>query len=205
MKRFFLLVFLSIIIFNTASSQVINFGKTLPVRAYSLTLAPVLSTHNFLHRDLEGLSYLLMGGYGIGYDVDFSVKYGYTYAYTRDGFVNSADFFGIEMQYLFRETRKSYYSFFGGIHKWEEYGIDLTVSYTFTPKYLINLSAGLDLDVDFTNTGIIENPVPELRAWIPLNFGWNFDDRYFLFLEYDLPVTQFSWDILGGGITFIFR
>lgn len=169
--------------------QVINFAKTLPVRAFSLTAAPVYNVPNVFHRDMEGVSYMLMAGYGFGYDVDMSLKYAYT---------NSDDFFGVDVQYLFRETRSSYYSFFGGMHKWEEYGIDLTVSYTHTPQYWINLSAGIDMDVDFTSQ-------LELRAWIPLNVGINLDDRYYLFLEYDLPANERAWDILGGGITFIFR
>lgn len=141
---------------------------------------------------------MVMGGYGFGYDVDINLKYGNTYSYTGGELKNSPDFFGIDMQYLFRETRQSYYSLYGGVHKWEEYGVDLTFSYTHTPRYLVNLTAGLDLDVDFSNE-------LELRAWIPLNIGFNFDDRYFIFFEYDLPANERSWDILGGGITFIFR
>jgi opacity protein-like surface antigen len=188
MKRYLLLVFLSFIISLSAWTQVINFGKTLPTRAYSLTFAPLYNTSSVYHPEVEGMAFLVMGGYGLGYNWDIGVKYGY---------YPEADYFGADVQYLFRETRKSYYSFVGGLHKWKEYGLDLTVSYTHTPQYWINLTAGLDLDVDVTDL--------ELRAWIPLNVGINFDDRFFLFFEYDLPANERAYDVIGGGMTFILR
>ncbi|HKK63869.1 MAG TPA: hypothetical protein VJ951_14990 [Bacteroidales bacterium] len=189
MKKF-LAVTLVLFIAATASAQLINFAKTLPVRAYSLTLAPIynVSEGNVYHPELRGMSYVAMLGYGLKYDLDFGFKYGY---------YNGKDLFAAEMQYMFRETRKSYYSFYGGIHKWKEYGLDAAVTFTHTPNYNIALSAGLDLDVDISEF--------ELRAWIPLNIGINFDDRYYIFFEYDLPGNERSWDILGGGMTFIFR
>lgn len=189
MKRV-LLATIFVSFFTVSSfSQVINFGKTLPVRAFSITAAPVFNVDNIYNVEQRGMAYWVMAGYGIGYDVDMSLKYAY---------FDGPDYFGADMQYLFRETRKSYYSLFGGIHKWEEYGVDMTFSFTHTPQYWINLTAGLDIDVDFTNS-------LELRAWIPLNVGINFDDRYYLFMEYDLPANERAWDIFGGGITFIFR
>ena len=190
MKRLLLVILLATFTTVLSWTQVINFGKTLPMRAFSLTVAPVYNVGNIFHRDLEGVSYMAMAGYGIGYDLDVNVKYGY--------YNEGIHFIAADMQYLFRETRKSYYSFYGGMHKWEEYGIDLTVSYTHTPQYWANLSVGLDMDVDFSSE-------LELRAWIPLNFGINFDDRYFVFLEYNLPANERAWDILTAGINFIFR
>jgi hypothetical protein len=176
------------VISMAGKAQVINFGKTLPVRAYSFTIAPVYNYANVYHPELDGASFMAMAGYGIGYDLDIGVKYGY---------YNGPDFFSAELQYLFRETRKSYFSFYGGLHKWKEYGLDATVTFTRTPQYWLNLSAGLDLDIDIS--------VVELRAWIPLNVGFNFDDRFFVFLEYDLPATERAWDIIGGGLTVIIR
>lgn len=188
MKRLLLLTIALIFVNISAWTQVINFGKTLPTRSYSFTFAPVYNYSNVYHPALNGMSFIAMGGYGIGYNVDLSVKYGY---------YNGPDYFGADLQYLFRETRKSYYSFYGGLHKWEEYGLDFTITYTYTPQYWLNLSFGLDMDIDIS--------VLELRAWIPLNVGINFDDRFFLFFEYDLPATERAWDIVGGGLTFIFR
>ncbi len=174
-----------------AWSQVINFGKTLPIRAYSLTLAPIYNAKdNPFHPEARGVSGMIMGGYGLKYDLDLEVKYAYFHG-------DAPDMFAAELQYLFRETRRNYYSIHGGVHKWKEFGLDGTFSFTYTPNYDVNLSAGVDIDVDITEF--------ELRAWIPLNIGFNIDDRYFLFLEYDMPATERAWDIFGGGVTFIFR
>jgi len=188
MKRIWIVLFAALLLPQVSPAQVINFGKTLPVRSFSLTAAPVYNVDNVFHWEQAGMSYLVMAGYGFTYNLDMSAKYGY---------YNGADYFGVDLQYLFRETRQSYYSLYGGVHKWDEYGVDATVTYTYTPQYWANLSIGLDLDVDIS--------VLELRAWVPLNFGINIDDRYFIYLEYNLPATEEAWDILGGGVTFIFR
>lgn len=190
MKKILFAAVFSMLLNVALSAQVINFAKTLPVKAFSLTLSPIYNSaeRNIYHPELRGMSYLIMAGYGYKYDVDFGVKYGY---------YNGSDLFAADVQYLFRETRRSYYSFYGGVHKWEEYGLDLTLSFTHTPEYWLNLSTGLDIDADISDF--------ELRAWIPLNIGVNFDDRFYLFLEYDLPANDRAWDILGGGITLILR
>lgn len=188
MKRVLLSALVISVVTLGAGAQVINFGKTQPVRSFSMTFAPVLNMSSIFHPDLMGMSFIAMAGYGLNYSMDLGVKYGY---------YNGSDYFGAELQYLVRENRKSYYCFYGGLHKWEEYGIDLLGSVTYTPQYWANLSTGLDLDIDISEL--------QLRAWIPLNFGINFDDRFFLFVEYDLPATEFAWDIFGGGLTYIIR
>ena len=194
LTRFLMRRVLMILLFTTlfaplARPQAISYGKSLPIRAFSLTAAPVYNAPNIYNLELRGISGMVMAGYGITYDVDLNLRYGY---------YGGSDFFGASLQYLFRETRNNYYSFNGGIHKWEEYGIDLTLRYTHTPQYWLNLAVALDLDFDFSNS-------LELRAWVPLNFGINLDDRYFLFFEYNLPANERAWDILTAGVTFIFR
>lgn len=197
MKRIILLLIFAVAVFP-AFSQVINFAKTLPVTAFSITPAAVLNMSNgSYHYALRGPAFMLNAGYGIGYDVDMEVKYGYYTGWDYEKLDEVNHYFGLDVQYLFRETRNNYFSLHGGIHKWEEYGLDGTITFTHTPQYWLNLSAGLDIDMDIS--------VVELRAWIPLNVGINFDDRYYIFLEYDLPATERSWDIIGLGITFIFR
>ncbi|MCF8225431.1 MAG: hypothetical protein K9J30_06100 [Bacteroidales bacterium] len=188
MKRLLLAAIVGLFITSDLSSQIINFSRTLPIRSYSITVAPFYNFSNTYHPNLEGLSVLVAGGYGFGYNIDLGIKYGY---------YGGKDLFAADVQYLFRETRNSYYSLYGGIHRWEEYGIDLAVSFTHTPVYWLNLTVGIDLDTDITAF--------ELRAWVPLNVTFNFDDKYYVFLEYDLPGTERSWDIIGAGITFVIR
>jgi hypothetical protein len=169
------------------NAQVINFAKTLPVRSFSIGASPTYNVGNFLYP--AGMSYFVFAGYGIGYDIDVNLRY---------GIYEDTDYIGVDMQYLFRETRRSYFSIFGGLHKWNEFGVDLTGSYTYSPQYWVNFSTGLDLDVDL-GTEI------EVRGWVPLNAGFNATEHIFVFVEYDLPVTERSWDILSLGMNFIIR
>lgn len=185
MKRILILGLFSLSL--SLQAQVINFGKTLPVSSFSVGVAPTYNVDNFLYPG--GMSYVVFAGYGLRYDIDLNVRY---------ILYNDQDYLGIDMQYLFREARNSYFTFIGGLHKWHEFGADLTGTFTYTPRYQLNLSTGLDMDFDL-GTEI------EVRAWIPLNFGMNVTERMFVFLEYDLPMTERSWDILSGGLNFIIR
>lgn len=187
MKKFILLFAVSLFATASLSAQVVNFGKTLPVDSYSIGIAPVFNSWKLGTE--APMSYMVFGGYGIGYDVDMGFKYGY---------YEGKDYFGLEMQYLIRETRRNYVSVVGGIHKWKQWGVDGTISITHAPQYWLNLSTGLDLDADFTNSLV-------LNAWIPLNIGVNAGESFFIFLEYDLPATNSAWDIFTGGVNFIIR
>jgi hypothetical protein len=43
------------------------------------------------------------------------------------------------------------------------------------------------------------------RVWLPLNVGFDINELTFLYVEYDLQISQFSWGILAIGANFIFR
>lgn len=185
MKRYLLVFFL--ILSSIASAQVINFGKTLPIRSYSIGVAASHNTDTFVSDG--GLSFMASVGYGLAYSVDMNLKYGY---YT------GADFFGADIQYLFRETRKSYFNIIGGLHYQEDFGFDFTGSYTYTPEFWINLTVGLDFDLMMADN-------LTFRAWIPLNAGVNLGNIVFLYFEYDLPANEKAWDIVSLGANFIIR
>ncbi|MCK4751102.1 MAG: hypothetical protein KAT15_28785, partial [Bacteroidales bacterium] len=75
---------------------------------------------------------------------------------------------------------------------------DLTGLYTYAPRYFMNLSVGLDIDVSFATE---MNP----RFWVPVNVGFNVNEMMFIYAEYNLPVSERSWDIVALGINFIIR
>ncbi len=185
MKRYFIIIFLFAA--TVSSAQVINYSKTLPMRAYSIGAIAAVNTDT-PYSD-GGMSYFLQGGYGVNYSLDISFKYGY---------FPGADFFGADMQYLFRETRKSYYTFIGGIHWQDDIWVDLTGSYTYAAQYWINFTVGLDIDI-----GLSEELA--FRAWIPLNAGVMVSEYVYLFFEYNLPAYETSWDIISLGATYIIR
>jgi hypothetical protein len=189
MKKLLLLLLLSISVM--ASGQVVNFAKTLPQRAYSVGISPALhSDRNVILFEGGGPSVAINGGYGILYSLDVNVRYIY--------FINGPDYIGADAQYLVYEARKTYVSLIGGLHHWDYFGGDLTGLFTYTPRYEVSLSTGLDFDISFTD-------VPNPRLWIPLNVGYNINEWLFLFAEYNLPISDRSWDIFALGANFIFR
>jgi len=189
MKR---LILLSLIIIPVlASGQVVNFAKTLPERAFSVGLAPAYHVdRNVVLFDAGGPAVGVSGGYGLLYSLDVNAKYIY--------FHNGMDYFGIDLQYLLHEARFSYFSVIGGLHRWDDYGFDLTGLYTYSPKYFYNFSVGLDMDLSFASE---VNP----RFWIPVNVGFNVNEMMFVYAEYNLPVSERSWDIVALGINIILR
>jgi len=173
------------------SGQVVNYAKTLPERAFSVGVTPAYHIdNNVILFDAEGPSIGVNAGYGIQYSLDVNARYVY--------FFNGPDYFGIDLQYLLQEARYSYFSAIAGLHRWEEYGFDLTGLFTYSPRYFLNLSVGLDMDLSFA-TEI--NP----RFWLPVNIGLNINDLTFLYTEFNLPVSERAWSIVALGASFIFR
>ena len=195
MKRYLLIVFL--FVSTIVSAQVVNFGKTLPVGSFSLGVATSYNTET--HVSDEGLSFMAFGGIGLAYSVDLNLKYSYHPLWDPtevDQF--GKHYIGVDVQYLFKETRKSYFNIIGGMHYHDDFGFDLTGSYTYSPEFWISLTAGLDFDLMITDDLIF-------RAWIPLNAGVNLGNIVFLFFEYDLPATEEAWDIITLGANLIIR
>ena len=189
MKRLIFLLLISVPVL--ISGQVVNFAKTLPERAFSVGLTPAYHIdRNVILFDAGGPAIGLSGGYGLQYSIDINAKYIY--------FLNGRDYFGVDLQYLLHEARYSYFSVIAGLHRWDEYGFDLTGLYTYAPRYFMNLSVGLDIDVSFTTE---MNP----RFWVPVNVGFNVNEMMFIYAEYNLPVSERSWDIVALGINFIIR
>lgn len=181
-----LLIFL-LFISSLASAQVINFGKTLPVGAYSFGAA---ASYNYdsPYND-GGMSYMAFAGFGASYAVDFNLKYIY---------LPGRDFFGADVQYLFKETRKSYFNVIAGLHYENDFAFDFTGSYTYSPEFWLNLTIGLDFDVIMADQF-------RVAAWIPLNAGVSVGNIIFIFVEYDLPANGKSWDVLSLGVNYIIR
>ncbi|MCP4314187.1 MAG: hypothetical protein GY790_23285 [Bacteroidetes bacterium] len=201
MKRFLLL--LSILIPVMASGQVVNYAKTLPVRSFSLGVAPAYFLDNAsvglrtigVEADQGGAFAVgVSGGYGLQYSLDLNAKFVYV--------MGGEPFFGADLQYLIHESRNSYFSVIGGLHYWDNFGVDLTGLFTYSLSYDINVSAGLDLDVNYDPA--MSNNV-RTRVWLPLNIGFNISDYTFLYAEFDLQVSQWAWGIVAVGANFIFR
>lgn len=195
MKRYLLIFFL---FFSTiASAQVVNFGKTLPIGAYSIGVASSYNVNTPVSDG--GLSFMAFGGIGLTYSVDLNLKYLYHPVWDPTEFDQfGAHYIGADIQYLFKETRNSYFNVIGGLHYQDDFGFDFTASYTYSPEFWLNLTAGLDFDLMMADNLLF-------KAWVPLNAGVSVGNIIFIFFEYDLPVNGNSWDIISLGANFIFR
>ena len=173
------------------SGQVVNYAKTLPQRAYSIGLTPAYHIDkDVILFDAGGVSIFASAGYGIQYSFDVNVKYGY--------FVNGTDYMSVDIQYLLHESRQNYFSVITGLHKWDEFGFDFTGLFTRSMRYWANFSVGLDVDLDFASD---LNP----RFWIPVNVGFHANELMFIYLEYNLPVSERAWDIVALGASVVIR
>ena len=90
----------------------------------------------------------------------------------------------------------------GGLHYWDNFGVDITGLFTYLLKNDISLSGGLDFDINYDPD--MDGNV-RFRAWLPVNIGFNINDNTFLYAEYDLQISQWSWGIAAIGANFIFR
>ena len=187
MKKALFLCLISIPVL--ASGQVVTFAKTLPQSGISVGAGGAYNYDVFAF-DNEGMSAYLHAGYGIQYSLDVNLKYHY--------YANGKDYVGVDLQYLFYETRKSYISAITGLHYWENLGFDLTGVYTYDMRYWLNLSLGLDMNLDFTSD---VNP----RFWVPLNLGINVTEQIFTYAEYCFPVSERAFGVVSIGANFVFR
>ncbi len=183
-----ILVLLLVFIPFLADGQAISYPKTLPLRSYSIGLTPTLNGGQFIMD--EGPGIFLSSGFPINYSYDVNFRYGW--------FPNGPDYFGADIKWLFREQRRQYFTMAAGLHYFYYMGFDLTGVYTYTVNYWLNLAVGIDFDLSF-NTFI------DRMFWLPLNVGYNADDRIYFYVEYDLPISEQAWDILAVGATFVIR
>jgi hypothetical protein len=201
MKRLFLLPLL--LVPALLSAQVADYARTLPARSYSVGLTPAW----YFDNASVGLRSIgveaggggapavgISGGYGVNYSMDLGLKAIYVF--------NGKPFFGADIQYLVYETRQSYVSLIGGLHYWDNVGVDLTGIFTFSPRYNINFTVGLDLDVNYDPD--MDSNIRS-RFWVPVNLGWHISDYTVLFAEYNLQVSELSWGILALGGKVIIR
>ena len=213
MKRYFLIPLLTVPILLlpvTAAGQVVNYAKTLPVRSFSVGVSP---SWHFNKDGVSGLrnqgvdvsepgtfSAALTGGYSLNYSMDLGARYMYTHG--------GKHYFGVDLQYLIHEARQSYFSVVAGLHRWEGYGVDLTGLFTWSPRYFLNLTVGLDVDVDYypeDDDAEIDMPSVAPKFWVPVNIGFNANDVLILFLEYEIWVSNWAWSVASLGVNVVIR
>lgn len=201
MRYLFILLLFSVPMW--LSGQVVNYAKTLPERSFSLGVAPSYYFDNAsvglrsigVEADQGGAMAIgLSGGYGINYSLDLNAKIIYV--------MGGKPFIGADVQYLIYEARSTYISVIGGLHYWDNFGADFTGLFTYAVNYNMNLSVGLDFDVNYDPD--LDGNV-RVRGWLPVNIGFNISRYTYLYAEYNLQISQWSWGIAAIGANFIFK
>ena len=201
MKRLLFLLLLAIPMW--LSGQVVNYAKTLPERAFSLGISPGYYFDNAsvglrsigVEADQGGAMAIgLSGGYGINYSLDLNAKIIYV--------MGGKPFIGADVQYLIYEARYTYISVIGGLHYWDNFGADITGLFTYMLNNNVSLSGGLDFDINYDPD--LDGNV-RFRGWLPVNIGFSISRDTYLYAEYNLPISQWSWGIASIGANFIFK
>ena len=199
-----LLAFLFLVLLSAElAAQVGRTARILPRRSFSLGLAPTW------YPDVNniGLDALYPDdtpelGLGIGASARFASRYdmdmGARIIYVLEG----SPWFGADMMYLVRVSRYSYFFIGGGLHYWDDPGLDITGIFTYYPRFQWGLTAGLDLDVNYDPR--MDSNV-RFRAWLPVNVSLEVSDMATLWAEFNLQVSQWSWSHLSLGANINFR
>jgi len=141
-----------------------------------------------------GLGAGLSARYGVNYSLDMGIQVAYIYG--------GKPMLGADLMFLVREARYSYISLGGGVHYWDNPGIDLRALFTYNPRYQISITGGLDLDVNYDP--VMDNKI-RTRVWLPVNVGFEVSKTSTLFAEFNLQVSQLSWSIVALGANIVFR
>ncbi|HYW93989.1 MAG TPA: hypothetical protein VE870_00210 [Bacteroidales bacterium] len=169
-------VFLSI----NAFTQVFNSGHILRPGQFTAGMNPVLN-------DRDG-GFYLHGGYGLNKKVDFGMRY---------GILAGQDYFGADFEWALMQSRTWNVSLITGAHVRRVMGLDggLVVSYAVAQSATI--FAGVDVDLDFYDE-------TEHYTWVPLGVEVYWRRNTSVILEADIPMSDWAWNIFGGGLAFYF-
>ncbi len=161
-------------------SQSFNTAQLLNPRSYSLGINPVLYEKNpgiFIH-----------GGYGINKKIDIALKY---------GFLDGADYIGADLEWGLGKVGKLDISLVTGGHIRKDLGLDLGGVVSFPVTHYATIFSGVDADIVF-------NDQMEHFTWVPLGVEVIFKRNAAFIFEVDVPMSEWAWNIFGGGVVFLF-
>ena len=180
------IVFLFFLVFtlNSVYSQVFNTGRMLKTGTFSAGINPVIRG-NGQGRDIV---INLHGGYGLGKQVSLLARY---------AVFEGADYLGAGFEWQLKHTRFMDISMIAGAHMRYDIGLDGSLCISFPVTRELILFTGLDIDLEFGG---------EMGhyTWLPLGAEVYWRNRASIILEADLPMSEWAWNIFGGGVKFYF-
>ena len=161
-------------------SQTFNTAHILRPGHFSAGINPVLNNHE------PGL--YLHGGYGINKLVDLGVRY---------GILEGQDYFGADLEWALSRSKSFQLSLITGGHVLNDFGFDLGLSLSIPMTEYAIIFTGLDMD-------FYPQPGTHHYTWLPIGVEVKWLRNSSIILEEDIPMSDWAWNIFGGGIAFYF-
>jgi hypothetical protein len=188
MKKIILSLILFYGVLSSSQAQVLfSTAQTLKGGAWNIGINPV-------YGDIGGGDFAMFfhGGYGLGKNSDLGLKMGFGWG---------DPYFGLDYERTFLAGKPSV-SVFGGLHYWNDFGLDLGSKVTF-PIGNVKLTTGLDLDIVFGND---TNNDLKMYAplWLPISLEIFLKKQLALVFEGNIKLTRSAFTTVGGGINVYF-
>lgn len=180
MKRYLFILLLLIIGTSVFAQQFTSYNFLLPGR-FSLGVNPVLVQNANFQSGIY-----LHGSTGLNSKTNLDVKV---------GVLEGSDYYGGDIEFLLRDTDRMSLSLIGGAHVKHFFGLDAGISACLPLSKKIVFFTGLDMDLNF-ETEIYH------YTWIPIGLEAAMSQDVSLIFEIDFPVSEWAWNIYGGGLVF---
>ena len=175
------LIFLVLLCLGISSyGQVFNTGETLKRGSFSIGLNPV-----YYYNDL-GL--FLHGGAGITSGLDLALNI---------GFLEGPTYVGGDLEWKLLGGKPDV-SLITGAHVRGDFGLDIGLNLSVDIKGSVDLFTGLDTDLNFLDSDT------QWLVWVPVGVEIKLKSSIGLILEGDVPCTNETEGIFGGGVAFYF-
>jgi hypothetical protein len=179
MKKVLLMLFIGVVPVLTMA-QVFTTGSILKTGHFSAGINPVINDQQF--------GMFFHGGYGLRKNLDIAARY---------GVLEGQDYFGVDLEWSLKNTERFQLSLITGGHARRHFGLDGGLVASIPVASYANLYAGIDIDLDFDN---------EINhyTWVPIGIEVSWRDQMSILLEADIPMSEWAWNIFGGGIAIYF-
>lgn len=192
MKKLILSISLLVAVISSSNAQVLFHGaETLKKGNWQIGINPVVETEWD-----NDFALFFHGGYGLGNNSDLGVKLGL-------GWWNET-YFGLDYEKTLLLGKPSV-SVAGGMHFFNDFGLDLTALVTF-PINNVRIATGLDADIVFGEdaNGDTEVYTP---IWLPIHLEVYIKKQISIVVEGNVSLNNdepYSWTTFGGGVNIYF-
>ena len=173
------ILFFMLLAMISCHAQVFNNSKVLSENQYSFGVQPVL-----YWADNSDAAYLFLhGGIGLGANMDFGFKAGFGDDY----------YLGIDLEYGISPN----FSFAVGAHRFNDFGLDGTLSFNIPLNETTDLYCAYDVDLIFDEK-------TDVMMWIPIGIQTRVSKDLLLIVENEIGINSLSPTIWGMGFSYFF-